>query len=320
MKRRALITGISGQDGSYLAELLLGEGYDVVGLVRGGPRRELPLLEPVRDRLTLLPGDLHDIGSMTGALAAVRPHELYHLAAPTFVPSSWDDPTETIAAIATGTAALLSAARGVDPGMRIWVTTSSEVFGDTDSSPQDERSAMRPRTPYGVAKLAAHGLVGTQREHFGLFACSGITYNHESPRRPERFVTRKITRGAAAIALGRQDELVLGDLNATRDWCHARDVVRGAWLALQADAPADYVLASGTSRTVGELVETAFRAAGADPAGRVRVDPAFVRPPEPVALVGNARRAREALGWRPEIAFEAMVDEMVRADLAALRA
>lgn len=320
MARRALITGIDGQDGSYLAEMLLAKGYEVSGLVHETAERPMPLLDPIRRSLVLIPGDLIDASSLRDAVSAVAPHEIYHLAAPTFVPASWEDPTETLAAIAGATGALLSAARTLDPATRIWVATSSEIFGDAGESPQDERSPMRPRSPYGVAKLAAHGLVGTLREHFGLFACSGILFNHESPRRPERFVTRKITRAAAAIALGRQDELVLGDLGAIRDWSHAADIVQGAWLSLQADEPADYVLASGTGRTVGELVETAFRAAGADPAGRVRVDPAFVRPPEPVALVGNASRAREALGWQPEISFEAMVDEMVRADLDALRA
>lgn len=319
MRRRALITGIAGQDGSYLAELLLAEGYEVAGLVRD-PGRAMPLLDAVRDDLTLIAGDLLAPASLRDAVAQVHPHELYHLAAPSFVPASWDDPTETVAAIAGATAALLSAARAVDPGMRIWVASSSEIFGDAGESPQHEFSPMRPRTPYGVAKLAAHGLVGTMRDHFGVFACSGITFNHESPRRPERFVTRKITRGAAAIALGQQDELVLGDLGAVRDWCHARDVVRGAWLALQAEDPHDYVLASGHGRTVGDLVERAFAEAGIDSSGRVRVDPRFVRPPESVPSVGDPRRAREILGWAPRVSFEEMVGEMVRADLAAVSA
>jgi GDPmannose 4,6-dehydratase len=317
VSRRALITGIAGQDGSYLAELLLAADYDVTGLVRA-PDRPMPLLAGVRGQVSLVAGDLLDPASLERAVAEVEPHELYHLAAPTFVPSSWDDPAGILSAIAGATAALLSAARRVDPDMRIWVATSSEIFGDAGESPQHERSPMRPRNPYGVAKLAAHGLVGTLRDHFGLFACSGITYNHESPRRPERFVTRKITRGAAAIALGQREELTLGDLGAVRDWCHARDVVRGAWLALQADAPGDYVLASGRARTVGDVVECAFADAGVELDGRIRVDPRFVRPPEPVPLVGDPRRARDVLGWVPEVSFEAMIGEMVRADLAAL--
>ncbi len=204
--------------------------------------------------------------------------------------------------------------------MRVFVASSPEIFGDTGESPQHERSPMRPRSPYGVAKLAAQGIVGALRERHGQFVVSGITYNHESPRRPERFLPRKVTRGAAAIALGRQDELVLGDLGAVRDWSHARDVMRGAHLALRAAEPDDYVLASGVGRTVGDFVTAAFAAAGAgDPADHVRVDPAFVRPPEPTPLIGDPSRARERLGWRPETSFEELVREMVEADLAALR-
>jgi len=314
--RRALITGISGQDGSYLADLLLAEGLQVAGVVRGGASRELP---GVPGAVTLLDGDLSDPSTLRAALDEVRPHELYHLAAPTFVPDSWEDPSGVLAEIAGATASLLAAARAVDPATRVFVATSSEIFGDAGHSPQHERSPMRPRSPYGVAKLAAHGVVGTMRERHGQFAVSGITYNHESPRRPQRFVTRKITRGAAAIALGLQDELVLGDLQAVRDWSHARDIMRGARLALAASEPADYVLASGVARTVQHFVDAAFAAAGADPGGRIRVDPAFVRPPEPTVLVGDPSRARERLGWRVETPFEALVTEMVEADLAELR-
>jgi GDPmannose 4,6-dehydratase len=200
----------------------------------------------------------------------------------------------------------------------VWVATSSEVFGDAGESPQTERSPMRPRSPYGVAKLAAHGIVGTMRERFGLFACSGISYNHESPRRDERFLPRKVTRGVAAIKLGLERELVVGDLDAVRDWSHAADVVRAAWLALQAGEPADYVVASGVGRTVRELVATAFAAAGLDWERHVRTDPAFVRSPEPVELVGDATRARERLGWAPEHGFDELIAEMVAADVAAL--
>jgi GDPmannose 4,6-dehydratase len=254
-----------------------------------------------------------------GQVLVARPHELYHLAAPTFVPASWEDPTETVAAIAGATATLLAAARETDPEMRVWVAASSEVFGDAAESPQHERSPMRPRTPYGVAKLAAHGLAGAMREHHGQFVCSGIAYNHESPRRPERFLSRKVTRGAAAIALGRQDELVLGDLQAVRDWSHAVDAVRAMRLALAHDEPGDYVVASGAGRTVADLVRAAFARVGLEPDERVRVDPALVRPPEPTPLVGDPSRARCVLGWAPERSFEDMVAEMVEADLAALR-
>jgi GDPmannose 4,6-dehydratase len=309
---RALVTGVSGQDGSYLAALLVERGYEVVGLVRGSGAS-------VPDGVSALTGDLLAPATLRAAVHDARPVELYHLAAPTFVPDSWEDPTETVAAIATATATLLAAAREVDPAMRVWVSTSSEVFGDAGESPQSERSPMRPRTPYGAAKLAAHGLVGAMRERWGLFACSGLTYNHESPRRPERFLTRKVTRGAAAIKLGLESELVLGDLDAVRDWSHAADVVRAAWLALQAPEPDDYVIASGVGRTVRDFAAAAFAALDLDWEGHVRVDRALVRAPDPVALVGDPTRARERLGWTPERSFEDLVAEMVAADLAALR-
>jgi GDPmannose 4,6-dehydratase len=318
--RRALITGVAGQDGSYLAELLVAKGYDVTGVVRDPVDRDQPNLAAVRDRIALVGGDLLDPITLIDALGAVRPHELYHLAAPTFVPTSWEDPAEILDAIGGATATLLGAARRLDEDMRVFVATSSEVFGDAGESPQNEQSPMRPRSPYGVAKLAAHGLVGALREHFGTYVVSGITYNHESPRRPEHFLPRKVTRGAAAIALGLQDELVLGDLEAVRDWSHAADVVRGAWLSLQASEPSDYVFASGVGRTVGELVEAAFSAAAVSSAGRVRVDPAFVRPSEPWAPVGDPAHARAMLGWEPEVGFEELIAEMVAADLAELRA
>jgi GDPmannose 4,6-dehydratase len=318
--RRALITGLAGQDGSYLAELLVAKGYDVTGVVRDPEDRSLPNLAGVRDHVALVGGDLLDPITLIDALGAVRPHELYHLAAPTFVPASWEDPAEVLEAIGGATATLLGAARRLDPEMRVFVATSSEVFGDAGESPQSERSPMRPRSPYGVAKLAAHGLVGALREHFGMYVVSGITYNHESPRRPGHFLPRKVTRGATAIALGLEEELVLGDLDAVRDWSHAADIVRGAWLSLQAGAPGDYVFASGVGRTVGDLVAAAFAAAGTSPEGRVRVDPAFVRPPEPWAPVGDPSHARTTLGWEPEISFEALIAEMVAADLAELRA
>ena len=318
--RRALITGISGQDGSYLAELLLERGYDVTGVVRRDADHDLPHLRHVRDRIALVSGDLMEPETLRDALAAVRPHELYHLAAPTFVPTSWEDPAQVLAAIGGATADLLTAARRQDPQMRIFVASSSEIFGDAGESPQHERSPMRPRSPYGVAKLAAHGFAAVLRQRFGQFVVSGITYNHESPRRPEHFLPRKVTRGAAAIALGLEQELVLGNLDAVRDWSHAADVMRGAWLALQADLARDYVFASGRGRTVRELVDAAFAAAGVSPDGRVRVDPAFVRPPEPTPPVGDPALARRELGWEPEIGFEAMIAEMVEADLAQLRA
>jgi GDPmannose 4,6-dehydratase len=319
-RRRALITGIDGQDGSYLAESLVADGYDVTGMVREARARETPALARVRSQLAFVTGDLLDRESLRRAVQEARPDELYHLAAPTFVPASWEDPSETLSAIATATATVLAAARARSETMRVWVSTSSEVFGDAGESPQHERSPMRPRTPYGVAKLAAHGLVGAMREHHGLFACSGITFNHESPRRPPHFVSRKVTRAAAAIRLGLENELVLGDLSAIRDWSHADDVMRAARLALAHDAPGDYVVASGIGRTVEDLVDVAFGHAGLDPSAYVRVDSDLVRAPEATPPVGDPSRARVVLGWRPRWSFEALVGQMVDADLAALRA
>ncbi len=318
--RRAVITGVAGQDGSYLAELLLSEGYEVVGLDREEALAASPNLGGLRDGVDLRPFDLLDHAGTRTVLSAAAGDEVYHLAAPTFVPDSWADPTETMAAIAGGTATVLAAALAAPVQPRVWVAASSEVFGDAGESPQHEDSPMRPRSPYGVAKLAALGLVRTMRAHHGLFAAAGITYNHESPRRPPHFLPRKVTRGAAEIALGRADELVLGDLNAVRDWTDARDVARAARLALQAPEAGDYVIASGTGRTVRELVEVALSAAGVEgPLERhVRVDPAFVRAPEPTPLVGDPARAHERLGWEPQISFEAMIGEMVAADLADL--
>src|SRR4051794_6805665 len=308
--RRALITGITGQDGSYLAELLAGKGYEVIGMARGGAVGD--------GEATILEGDLLDPASLRRVVEEAAPDEVYHLAAPTFVPASWDDPTESVAAIATGTAALLGALRATRPDARVWVATSSEIFGDASESPQSERSDTPPRSPYGVAKLAVHGLVRVMREHHGMHVSSGITYNHESPRRPAHFLPRKVTRGAAAIARGREQELVLGSLDAVRDWSHARDVVRAGWLALQHDEPGDYVVAGGVGRTVRDLVGAAFAHAGVDPERHVRVDPDLVRPLEAVPLVGDASKARSVLGWAPETTFEEMIGEMVDADLREL--
>jgi GDPmannose 4,6-dehydratase len=308
---RALITGITGQDGWYLSALLRDEGYDVVGMTRAPVE-----LEGARS----VHGDLGDPASLRAAVLETAPDELYHLAAPTFVPASWKDPAGTLALVAGATATLLQAARELDTGVRVLVASSGEIFGAADVSPQNERTPMRPRSPYGVAKLAAFGLVDTLRAKHALHASSAIAYNHESPRRPERFLPRKVARGAAAIKLGLQDELVLGDLAAVRDWCHARDVVRGYRLMLQQDEPADYVLAGGVGRTVGELVDAAFASVGLDPAEYVQVDPRLVRPSERTPPVGDITRARERLGWEPETSFAEMLDEMVQADLAQLSA
>lgn len=316
---RSLITGIGGQDGSYLAEQLLQAGHEVVGTVRPGDPSVPENVAHVADRLTLVPGDLHDHDSLRRALLEVAPDVLFHLAAPTFVPDSWIDPGDTLAAIAGGTGTLLGTVASALPGTRVVVVSSAEIFGDAGESPQHERTPMRPHSPYGVAKLAAHGLVGAMRAHHGIHASSAITFNHESPRRPVRFLPRKVTRAAAEIRLGRVDELVLGDLDARRDWCDARDVVRGLRLMADAAEPDDYVFASGVSRTVRDLVDVAFAAAGVSAEGRIRVDPAFVRAPEATVPLGDPGKARAQLGWSAEIPFERTIGDMLAVDLLELQ-
>jgi GDPmannose 4,6-dehydratase len=306
---RALVTGITGQDGSYLTELLLDRGYEVVGMVRSQGAA-------IAGASTVL-GDLADADSLRAAVLETAPDELYHLAAPTFVPASWKDPALTLSLVAGATGTLLKAASEVD-GLRVMVASSGEIFGAALQSPQTEQTPMRPRSPYGVAKLAAFGLVDTLRHKYSMHAASAIAYNHESPRRPERFLPRKVCRAAASIKLGLQDTLELGDLSATRDWSHARDVVRGYWLMLQADEPVDVILASGTGRTVRELVDAAFAVVGLDADDHLRVDAKLVRPSERTPPVGDTTLALQRLGWQPEISFEAMIEEMVQSDLSAL--
>ncbi len=327
MARRVLITGITGQDGGYLAEQLTADGDEVVGTVRHlDGALGAAGLEELEGRVELVAADLLDPAALRQTILDVAPDEIYHLAAPTFVPDSWNDPTEVTAAIVTGTAAVLAAA-GTLEGCRVLVASSSEIFGDAGVSPQAENAPKHPRSPYGVAKLAAYGLVRTLRAHHDRFLVSAITFNHESPRRPERFLPRKVTAGVAAIAAGRADELTLGDQAAVRDWSHARDIVAGMVLAVRHETPDDYVFASGVPHTVGDLVDTAFAAAGVDrhvvgedgtARDRVVVDPRFVRGPEPWPPVGDPTKARETLGWIPGTPFAALVGEMVDADLARL--
>jgi GDPmannose 4,6-dehydratase len=317
--RTALITGISGQDGSFLAELLLDEGYEVVGLVHGSPERSLGCSEHLRERVTLLPGDLLDPASLRAAVEQVRPREIYHLAAPSFVPASWERPRETANAIVGSTAAILEAVRDSDRDARVFVSASGAIFGEAPESPQREDTPCRPTSPYSIAKLAAHQLVGALRAYDGLHASSGILYNHESERRPEPFVTRRVTRGAAAISLGLRDELTLGSLQAVRDWSFAGDIVRGAWLMLQQDRPGDYVLASGVGHTVAEFAHVAFACVGLDAERYLRVDPSLVRPAETTPSVGDPRKARALLDWEPRVGFEELVERMVRADLRSLQ-
>jgi GDPmannose 4,6-dehydratase len=316
--RRALITGIAGQDGSYLAELLLDKGYEVFGVVRGSPHGQYENLNAVRDDVTLLQADLLDQIALLGAITTAEPEELYNLAATSFVPASWRQPVMTAQFTAVGVTFMLEAVRIFNPELRIYQASTSEIFGATSESPQRETTPFRPHNPYAVAKLYGHLMVSTYREHYGMHASSGILFNHESPRRPSEFVTRKVTRTAAMIKLGLADELRLGDLDATRDWSFAGDVVEAMWLMLQHDSGDDFVVGSGRSRTVRELVQTAFGHVGIDYEPYVKVDPEFVRPPDPVPLVADPTKAHEELGWEPRTSFEEMIGMMVEADLREL--
>ncbi|HEY4450479.1 MAG TPA: GDP-mannose 4,6-dehydratase [Solirubrobacteraceae bacterium] len=316
----ALITGITGQDGSFLAELLLAKGYAVTGVLRGAGDGALGASEHLRGELELVRGDLLAPASLRAAIEHVRPREIYHLAAPSFVPASWERPRESVQAIVGSCAAILEAVREIDREMRVFVSASGAIFGEAGESPQREDTPCRPTSPYAIAKLGAHQLVGALRAHEGLHASSGIAFNHESERRPEQFVTRRITRAAAAIARGRQRELTLGSLEAVRDWSFAGDIVEAAWLMLQQDEPGDYVLASGTPHTVAEFAASAFACAGLDAECYLRVDQTLVRPAELTPSVGDPGKARERLGWRAQVDFDALVRRMVEADLDALRA
>jgi GDPmannose 4,6-dehydratase len=315
---RALITGVTGQDGSYLAELLLEKGYEVFGIVRGSPGARYVNLERIRHDVTLVQGDLLDQMTLLEAINQAQPDELYNLAATSFVPASWHQPVMTAQFTAVGVTAMLEALRITNPTLRLYQASSSEIFGATSESPQNELTPFRPHNPYGVAKLYGHLMLAAYRERHGMHLSSGIAYNHESPRRPTEFVTRKVTRAAAAIKLGLQDELRVGDLSATRDWGHAADFVEAMWLMLQQEQGDDYVIATGRSRSVGELIEVAFGHVGIAPDNHVVVDPQFVRPHDPVPLVGDPSKARAKLGWSPRISFEDMIGEMVECDLALL--
>ena len=317
---RALITGISGQDGSYLAELLLAKGYEVFGIVRGSPSAPYTNLADIRDDLTLLQGDLLDQMTLLEAINTAQPDELYNLAATSFVPASWHQPVMTAQFTAVGVTAMLEALRITNPELRLYQASSSEIFGATTQSPQSEATPFRPHNPYGVAKLYGHLMLAAYRERYGMHLSSGIAYNHESPRRPPEFVTRKVTRAAAAIKLGLQDELRVGDLSATRDWGYAGDFVEAMWLMLQQETGDDFVIATGRSRSVGELINVAFAHVGLTAEDHVVVDPEFVRPHDPVALVGDPAKAHDRLGWTPRTSFDEMIGAMVEADLALLSA
>jgi GDPmannose 4,6-dehydratase len=319
--RRALITGIGGQDGALLSQLLLDEGYEVFGVIRRDPSAYEANLAPVAGRIRLVEANLLDQGSLARALRDVAPHEVYNLAAPSFVPRSWDEPVLTAEFAAVGATSLLEAVREVDVRIRVYQASSSEIFGEPAETPQTEETPLCPLTPYGVAKAYAHFIAGSYRRRYGMFTCCGILYNHESPLRPTDFLPRKVARAAAAIALGLERELVLGDLSARRDWGYARDYVRAMWLMLRQGEPGDYIVATGVSHSVEELVAAAFEVVGLDWRAHVRTDPALVRgAAELHRLVGDASKARRVLGWAPEVSFAELVRLLVEADVAALQA
>jgi GDPmannose 4,6-dehydratase len=319
-EKRALITGITGQDGSYLAELLLEKGYTVFGMVRRASKDNFERLEHILPRLELRQADLLDQLSLIRVLEESRPHEVYNLAAQSFVPTSWSQPVLTAEFTALGVTRMLDAVRLVDPGIRFYQASSSEMFGKVRETPQTERTPFHPRSPYGVAKVYGHSITVNYRESYGLFACSGILFNHESPRRGLEFVTRKVTDGAARIKYGLAREVRLGNLDACRDWGFAGDYVQAMWLMLQQERPDDYVVATGESHSVRELVERAFAATGLDWHEHVVVEPALKRPAEVDALLGDATKARETLGWSPKVRFPELVAMMMGADLERCRA
>jgi GDPmannose 4,6-dehydratase len=316
--KSALITGITGQDGSYLAELLLEKGYRVCGMVRRASTENFQRIEHLRDRLLLLQGDLLDQTSIASVLDQVRPDEVYNLAAMSFVPTSWQKPVLTAEFTAVGVTRVLDALRQTCPQARFYQASSSEMFGKVRETPQSEQTPFHPRSPYGVAKVYGHYITVNYRESYGLYGCSGILFNHESPRRGLEFVTRKITHAVARIKLGLASELRLGNLQAKRDWGFAGDYVRAIWLMLQQPEAEDYVIGSGETHSVEEFVSIAFEHVGLDWRRHVVVDPQFYRPAEVDLLLANPEKARRRLGWTPEVSFPQLVSMMVDSDLAAL--
>lgn len=322
MSKRALITGITGQDGSYLAEYLLEQGYEVHGLVRRvameDPERRFGRIRHLEGRVTLHSGSLESYPSIFQVFSQVEFDECYHLAAQSFVAESFADGFSTMNTNINGTHYVLAALREIQPGCRFYFAGSSEMFGKVQRSPQDENTRFHPRSPYGISKVAGYHLALNYREAYDIFAASGILFNHESPRRGYEFVTRKITSGVARIKMGQATELRLGNLDARRDWGHARDYVRAMYLMLQHDEPDDFVVGTGQSHTVREFCELAFAEVGLDYRDHVVVDPRFLRPAEVELLLADPTRARERLGWRPTVSFDGLVTEMVRSDLQAI--
>jgi GDPmannose 4,6-dehydratase len=316
--KRALITGITGQDGSYLAELLLANGYEVIGLIRRSSTLTIERISHIQDQITLVSGDLVDEVSLINVLRDCRPNEVYNLAAQSFVQTSWTQPVLTGEITALGVTRILDAIRIVDPEIRFYQASSSEMFGRVHSVPQDELTPFYPRSPYGVAKVYGHWITVNYRESYDLHASSGILFNHESPRRGLEFVTRKVTNGVARIKAGLDSELRLGNLDAQRDWGFAADYVRAMWMMLQQDTPDDYVVATGETHSVRELCEVAFDTAGLNYEDHVVVDPKFIRLADVDLLVGDATKARDVLGWKTETDFHGLVQMMVAADIDAL--
>jgi len=319
MKKKALITGITGQDGSYLAEFLLEKGYQVFGMIRRSSYEKLDRIAHIEKEIELIQGDLLDQNSLHNAIALVQPDEVYNLAAMSFVPTSWNQPVLTGEFTALGVTRLLEAIRQLKPDTKFYQASSSEMFGKTRESPQNENTPFYPRSPYGVAKVYAHFITVNYRESYNLFACSGILFNHESPRRGLEFVSRKITYGAVCIKLGLAEELRLGNLKARRDWGYAGDYVKAMWLMLQQEKPDDYVIATGKSHSVEEFVELAFSYLNLDWREYVKIDPKLFRPAEVDHLVGDASKARKILGWEPSVKFPELVKMMVDADLEFLK-
>ena len=318
-QKTALITGITGQDGSYLAEFLLAQGYRVVGMTRRSSTDVHERIQHIVDDVEIVSGDLLDQSSMSSIVAEVRPHEIYNLAAQSFVPASWTQPVLTGEFTALGVTRVLEAIRSVDLSIRFYQASSSEMFGKVQAVPQNESTPFYPRSPYGVAKVYGHWITVNYRESYGLHASSGILFNHESPRRGKEFVTRKISDGVARIKLGLQQTLRLGNLDAQRDWGFAGDYVRAMWMMLQQPQPDDYVIAPGCTHSVRDLVRLPIAAAELDWERHVVVDPRYYRPAEVDLLVGDASKAYRGFGWEPEVPFERLVEEMVLADLDRLR-
>ena len=318
--KKALITGVTGQDGSYLAEFLLSQGYDVLGMVRRTSTVNFDRIHHIQDKITIVPGDLLDQMSILDILREHQPREIYNLAAQSFVPISWKQPVLTGEFTALGVTRVLDAMRIIDPEARFYQASSSEMFGQVREVPQTETTPFYPRSPYGVAKVYAHWITVNYRESYNLFACSGILFNHESPRRGLEFVTHKVTHGAARIKLGLDDELRLGNVDARRDWGYAGDYVQAMWLMLQQDQPDDYVIATGQTHSVQRLCEVAFGHLGLDWRKYVVSDPEFIRPAEVDLLVGDASKAHARLGWEPSVTFEDLIQMMVDADMKALQA